>query len=364
MKAWNAEQDAVKAYNDKWDAKTGTSQLALNAAIEETVAKRTAAEEAKADLIEAAIAYNEAAEQTAIYGSDIDAAFEGTPDATKGYHVKQTLDVTTLLSLNKESLKQVVIDRSNYLYGTSIYGSNAYGDPEARLIEITEEEIKAAIEAELEELGLYSYWTYISVLKNYGLIGETMAISEQLRIAKASLTNGEMIEAKIAEVEEALEALEAHYAEVEAAIEEKQEEFETADAKLKEDIDALQEPINAKLAEKYPLQKLIDAYANAIIDYKNAGETVLTQADIDYYVSICKTAVETAEDNVYKAETEMLWAREILAKWNKGDIERKEILEIKLENANAEVERATTGLNEIRAQLEAAIEALKWTAAE
>ena len=60
----------------------------------------------------------------------------------------------------------------------------------------------------------------------------------------------------------------------------------------------------------------------------------------------------------------MLWAKEILAKWNQGAIEYKEVLEAELEDANTAVERATKALNDASAQLEAAMAALEWTAAE
>jgi hypothetical protein len=106
------------------------------------------------------------------------------------------------------------------------------------------------------------------------------------------------------------------------------------------------------------------AYFIALSELSLAGEENLTQADIDAFIEDLKQDVIDAEKAVYAAETKMLWAREILAQWNRGDIEYKEILEAELEDANTAVERAADAVERTQNRLNAAIEALKWTAAE
>jgi hypothetical protein len=191
-----------------------------------------------------------------------------------------------------------------------------------------------------------------------------MALVEKIRVAEFWLTNTKYIDESIAALKEADDALHAIYDEAEEAINKNSEEiaalFETH---IQEIADALA-PIQAKLAEVKPLQALKAAYFIALSELSLAGEENLTQADIDAFIEDLKQDVIDAEKAVYAAETKMLWAREILAQWNRGDIERKEILEIKLENANTAVERATTALNDARTQLEAAMAALEWEAAE
>ena len=113
--ATDADAAAWKVYNDKWLAANATGVAALNAAIEELVAKRTAAEEARDALKEAAAEYNYNADQTAIWNSDIDNAFDGLRDETKGYYVKQAIDVEKLVVLNKVALEWAIDSRSNAL---------------------------------------------------------------------------------------------------------------------------------------------------------------------------------------------------------------------------------------------------------
>ena len=358
--ATDADAAAWKVYNDKWLAANATGVAALNAAIEELVAKRTAAEEARDALKEAAAEYNYNADQTAIWNSDIDNAFDGLRDETKGYYVKQAIDVEKLVVLNKVALEWAIDSRSNALYGTAMWNYNEYSNREARLKEIPTEVIVAKI-AEAEPKNITEYRNECN---KYGYEGQLIYIKERIRIAKSWLTNGEIIEALVKQAEDALAEVEAINEAYELKLDEALTAFEEAEAKLVEDAKATIAPIEAKRAELLPLDKLYEAYNHAIADYRAQGENVLTAENIESYVNFCEHMVVEMKDNVYTAETALMTAQKDLEAWNAGELTKLERLQNKLADANTAVERATTALNEARTQLEAAMAALEWEAAE
>ena len=358
--ATDADAAAYKVYSDKWLATNATGVAALNAAKEELVAKLTAAEEACDALKEAAAEYNTNASQNAIYNSDIDDAFEGLLDDTKGYKVKQAIDVEKLVVLNKVALELAIDNRSNALYGTAMWNYNEYSNREARLKEIPTEVIVAKI-AEAEPKNMTEYKNECD---KYGYEGQLIYIKERIRIAKSWLTNGEIIEALVKQAEDALAEVEAINEAYELSLEEALTAYEEAEAKLEEDAKATIAPIEAKRAELVPLDKLYEAYNHAIADYRAQGENVLTAEIIERYVNFCEGKVVEMKDNVYTAETALMTAQKDLEAWNAGELTKLERLQNKLADANTAVERATTALNEARTQLEAAMAALEWEAAE
>ncbi len=358
--ATDADAAAYKVYSDKWLATNATGVAALNAAKEELVAKRTAAEEARDALKEAAAEYNTNASQTAISTSDIEDAFIGLRDETKGYYVKQAIDVEKLVVLDKVALEWAIDSRSNALYGTAMWNYNEYSNREARLKEIPTEVIVAKI-AEAEPKNMTEYRDECN---KYGYEGQLIYIKERIRIAKSWLTNGEIIEALVKQAEDALAEVEAINEAYELKLDEALTAFEEAEAKLEEDAKATIAPIEAKRAELEPLDKLYEAYNHAIADYRAQGENVLTAEIIELYVNFCERKVVEMKDNVYTAETALMTAQKDLEAWNAGELTKLERLQNKLADANTAVERATTALNEARTQLEAAMAALEWEAAE
>ena len=358
--ATDADAAAWKVYNDKWLAANATGVAALKAANDELEAKLTAAEEACDALKEAAAEYNYNADQTAIWNSDIDNAFDGLRDETKGYYVKQAIDVEKLVVLDKVALEWAIDSRSNALYGTAMWNYNEYSDREARLKEIPTEVIVAKI-AEAEPKNITEYRNECN---KYGYEGQLIYIKERIRIAKSWLTNGEIIEALVKQAEDALAEVEAINEAYELKLDEALTAFEEAEAKLVEDAKATIAPIEAKRAELEPLNKLYEAYEHAIADYEAQGENVLTAEIIERYVNFCERKIVEMKDNVYTAETALMTAQKDLEAWNAGELTKLERLQNKLADANTAVERATTALNEARTQLEAAMAALEWEAAE
>ena len=358
--AANADAAAWKVYSDKWLVENATGVAALKAANDELEAKLTAAEEARDALKEAAAEYNTNASYDVIKNSDIDNAFAGLLDETKGYIVKQAIDVEKLVVLDKVALEWAIDSRSNALYGTAMWNYNEYSDREARLKEIPTEDIVAKIaEAEPKNMTEYN-----KECRKYGYAGQLIYIKERIRIAKSWLTNGEIIEALVKQAEDALAEVEAINEAYELSLEEALTAYEEAEAKLVEDAKATIAPIEAKRAELLPLEDLYRAYKHAIADYEAQGENVLTAENIESYVNFCEHMVVEMKDNVYTAETALMTAQKDLEAWNAGELTKLERLQNKLADANTAVERATTALNEARTQLEAAMAALEWEAAE
>ena len=358
--AADADAAAWKVYNDKWLAANATGVAALKAANDELEAKLTAAKEACDALKEAAAEYNTNASQGAIDNSDIDNAFAGLLDETKGYIVKQAIDVEKLVVLDKVALEWAIDSRSNALYGTAMWNYNEYSDREARLKEIPTEVIVAKI-AEAEPKNITEYRNECN---KYGYEGQLIYIKERIRIAKSWLTNGEIIEALVKQAEDALAEVEAINEAYELKLDEALTAFEEAEAKLVEDAKATIAPIEAKRAELEPLDKLYEAYNHAIADYRAQGENVLTAESIERYVDFWEGQIVVVKDYVYTAETALMTAQKDLEAWNAGELTKLERLQNKLADANTAVERATTALNEARTQLEAAMAALEWEAAE
>ena len=364
--AKNAKEDAVaaaeKAFNDKWDAKTGTAALALEAANAALNVKEAAAEAAAKTLIEASETYNKNAGYDVIDEDIVWPLLYGEWDKKKGYNVRETIDTEKYLVLSKEAMAWVVIKRSAYLYGTG-YEGNQYEGFEARLVEIKAEEIIAEIEAAHAEETIWDAFDFIKHCDAYGLMGEELAIAEKIRVVEFWLQNGKWIEEKIAALEEADKALHAIYDAAEAVITEKEEAHAELVAALDEDMEEIFAPIEAKQNEVAPLKKLYNAYDTALRQLWFAGEHP-TQSSINAYINSLKGIVDGAKDAVFNAESSLLIARKNLEGWNSGALTKLETLQNELEDANTAVERATTALNGIRTQLEAAMEALKWTAAE
>ena len=116
------------------------------------------------------------------------------------------MDKSTITELNKAALTNVIIYRSNALYGTAIYGTNAYGDFDARLVELTIDDIKAELAKEENLIGQ----SYIDVCNyNYGLVGQSLAIQTQIDLAKAWLSNDSQVKALIDQTKAAIDELRA-----------------------------------------------------------------------------------------------------------------------------------------------------------
>ena len=361
-----AKADLDAAFAALWGAE-GTATKALAAAEQAYTAAKEASAAAREALKEVSSVYNSNVDEVSpapIKLSLIEDTGLGAYDAEKGYLVFEELTIEDLLVLNKDALIKAIDIRSNRLFGTYERTSNAYGDPDARLEELTVEEIAEEIAKYFEENELNpSANVYMDLCRRYGLLGESMALAERIRIAESWLDNGSLIAAKIKQAEDAIKAIvdadEANF----LAIEEAYLAYEEAWIEYDEAHLATLEPIFAKQAEMEPLGHLYRAYMEAIRSYQVEGEYV-TAEQIEAYVADCESIVAMWEEKVYSWETSVMLAKERLEKWNAGEISKKEILEDKLVHATIAVERAHEALVIAQTRLQQAMEALKWTAAE
>lgn len=271
------------------------------------------------------------------------------------YRTPATLDKSTITELNKAALTNVIIYRSNALYGTSIYNTNEYGDFDARLVELTIDDIKAEL---AKEEGLIGQ-SYIDVCNyNYGLVGQSLAIQTQIDLAKAWLSNDSQVKALIDQTKAAIDEMTAEY---EAAVEAHETEVERLEGVWSDIEDKLQasiDEINKKRAELQPIQHLLNAVVHAIEDYKANGSTEYSQEDIDYAIATLEKKVKDIEKQVYDAETAVMTAQRNLEGWNNGSLDKLAIAKNNLEDAEAALAVAKENMEAAQAALTSVIEAL------
>lgn len=363
-----ADDAANDAYNKLW-SNTGTDTANLKTAeakVKETEETLDAAEES---LKNASTVYNNnLSEYNYGYSTPIDLSLiesiaDGTFNAKDGYVVRKTdLTASKLIVLDKAALKYVVKVRSEALFGTAIWSTNAYGDFEARLKELTDEEIINAINTTMDEIiedgGTVNMYTYNNLCRAYNLNGDRLAIKETIRIAKSWLNNKELIQGKIDQAQKAINDLTAAYDANEEAIDAKWDAFEVAHETMLSDIAAAIEPIEKKIAETKPLLIVYSAIEAAIEGYQLAGETMWSEESIKEYIATCEIKVATAKNTVYDAETALLHAQDRLAKWNSDDLTRLEVLQDKLEEAQACVDRKKKELDNAQSALDAMLAGL------
>lgn len=357
-----ADTAANKAYDTLWNAATGTDALALAAANAKVTEEEVNMTKAATALSEVSTIYNNNISEVSpapINLYDIQILSEGIYDAESGYYVRRTdLTDSKLIQLDKEGLKWAVRTRSNKLYGTS-FDQNQYGDEYARLEELTDDEILAAVKETItkveEVFGNTTLSDYQDVCRSYGLVGKRLALMEQIRIANSWLNNKDIIAGKIAQAEEAIDELTTAYEEYNAAIEAKVEAYDLALETLNADFEATIEPITAKRKELKPLQDLYRAIEHAISDYETAGEVMWDEVNIQRYIKTCEAIVQECEEGVFDAETARMEAQDKLDKWNSEAITWLEILKERVEDAQAKVDRKKKVFDDAQAALDAVL---------
>lgn len=383
---WNARHEAIekkrddaiaaaeKTRNEILTAKKAeemTAQEAIDAESNKLDEVTTAAIEAyndftynagKSDNPNYSIIFNVMANSVDIYNISNDDEIKGIEYNENGltgyghwYRTPDTLDKSTLTELNKAALTEVIIYRSNALYGTAIYSTNEYGDFDARLVELTIDDIKAEL---AKEEGLIGQ-SYIDVCNyNYGLVGQSLAIQTQIDLAKAWLSNDSQVKALIDQTKAAIDEMTAEY---EAAVEAHETEVERLEGVWSDIEDKLQasiDEINKKRAELQPIQHLLNAVVHAIEDYKANGSAEYSQEDIDYAIATLEKKVKDIEKQVYDAETAVMTAQRNLEGWNNGSLDKLAIAKNNLEDAEAALAVAKENMEAAQAALTSVIEAL------
>lgn len=383
---WNARYEAIEKKRDDAiaaaektrdeiltakKAEEMTAQEAIDAESNKLDEVTTAAIEAyndfknnagKSDNPNYSIIFNVMANSVEIYNISNDDEIKGIEYNENGltgyghwYRTPDTLDKSTLTELNKAALTEVIIYRSNALYGTAIYNTNEYGDFDARLVELTIDDIKAEL---AKEEGLIGQ-SYIDVCNyNYGLVGQSLAIQTQIDLAKAWLSNDSQVKALIDQTKAAIDEMTAEYEAALEAYETENERLEGVRSDIEDRLQASIDEINKKRAELQPIQHLLNAVVHAIEDYKANGSTEYSQEDIDYAIATLEKKVKDIEKQVYDAETAVMTAQRNLEGWNNGSLDKLAIAKNNLEDAEAALAVAKENMEAAQAALTSVIEAL------
>lgn len=365
-----ADLEAEDAYDKLWDENKGTDYANLETAKATVITAQAAMDTAEKNLDAASKTYNnnisEYEDETGATPIDltiISTLAEGTYNDEAGYVVRKTdLTASKLIVLNKEALIYVVKVRSEELYGTSIWRKNAYGDFEARLKELKDDEIIKFINETMDEMieneVMVNLSTYNRLCGSYGLAGDRLALKETIRIAKSWLNNGKLIQGKIDQAQKALDDLTNAFEANEKAFEGKVDVFNVAYETLISDIETATEPMYQKMEELKPLWIVYQAIQDAKDGYENAGETMWTEDAINERVAECEALVELYKINVYDSESALMCAQNRLEKWNSDALTRLEILQDALEEAQAKVDRKKKELDNAQAALDAILATL------
>lgn len=383
---WNARYEAIEKKRDDAiaaaektrdeiltakKAEEMTAQEAIDAESNKLDEVTTAAIEAyndfknnagKSDNPNYSIIFNVMANSVEIYNISNDDEIKGIEYNENGltgyghwYRTPDTLDKSTLTELNKAALTEVIIYRSNALYGTAIYNTNEYGDFDARLVELTIDDIKAEL---AKEEGLIGQ-SYIDVCNyNYGLVGQSLAIQTRIDLAKAWLSNDSQVKALIDQTKAAIDEMTAEYEAALEAYETEVERLEGVRSDIEDRLQASIDEINKKRAELQPIQHLLNAVVHAIEDYKANGSTEYSQEDIDYAIATLEKKVKDIEKQVYDAETAVMTAQRNLEGWNNGSLDKLAIAKNNLEDAEAALAVAKENMEAAQAALTSVIEAL------
>ena len=263
------------------------------------------------------------------------------------YTNKEEVDAVELAEVYRFELKDFISQLSDELFGTKIR------DVEARLVDLTVDEIKDEISADYMELvpdADFVPFTYINNnLYRYGMVGTAAYLQALIDIAKATLENEEAIAALKAELNE-------HLADVNAIIAKAGEDAASAEWAYTQADEALQAKfadIDKKIEEaealKYAVKPVIDKVDAAIetyLSYENKDAETLA----DLKKTLNEALVE-AEDKMYDAETDLLKAQDRQKKYANEEANAVTI-------AQEDLEEAENDLQEAQDELTAANEAL------
>lgn len=274
------------------------------------------------------------------------------------------VEIGDATQVDKYTLRRLIAMQSNTIFGTSLYYTNEYGDPDSRLLDLTYDDVKAAIEASSEE-PLYGD-AYIAACGSFGKMGNVFANEARIEFAEAWIADkNSSVNKLITAVTTAINSLETEYTTV-------KENAEAEEKELMEELTALElkyeqtyEAADELRAKTELLIDLLESIENACYNYILNGyefwttDMIATEIEnlnelirgLDLEIEDQKHAVDTAQRNLEAYNDEQLSALEIAT-------ENWEDAVIDVENANEEYKAALDLLNKIieKMSLESAAE--------
>ena len=241
-----------------------------------------------------------------------------------------TVDAADVTAVSRQSMRNLIAYMSRALFG-EMYGtrSNEYGDPDARLLDLTFEDVEAWIDANYEE-PLYGD-EYIQVCQgSFGLMGSVMALEARVKFAEAWLADENSSVNKIIDaLTAAIDAMETEHETLEADFEVKDEELRVAGLERDNKIDEINAPVAELKAKVKPLEKLAEKIETTIEQYEANGFDVYSQDCIDFIVKRLekhikglelaiedqKHAIEDAQRRLDGYNAEQLTALEAAQEW-------------------------------------------------
>ena len=267
-----------------------------------------------------------------------------------------TVDAADVTAVSRQSMRNLIAYKSRALFGVMYgIGFNAYGDPDARLLELTFEDVEAWIDANYEE-PLYGD-EYIQVCReSFGLMGSVMALEAKVKFAEAWLADENSSVNKLIEaLTTAIDAMETEYETLEADFEAKDEALRLAalerDKKIAE-ADAPKDELEAKVE---PLQELAGQIASTIEKYEANGFDVYSQDCIDFIVKRLEKHIQGLELAIEDQKHAIEEAQRLLDGYNAEQLTALEAAQEWLDDCIAAYQRAESDYNDALALLEAII---------
>lgn len=268
----------------------------------------------------------------------------------------QEVEIENAAKVTISTLRELIARQSNIIFGT-YFGTNAYEDPDSRLLDMTYDDVKAAIKASSEE-PLYGT-AYINACGGFGLMGAVFATEARIEFAEAWIADeNNSVNKLIAALSSAVETLETEYdGLVEAstaeweAIQDEYRPLEIEYQNTYDEANFLREKYDYRLAFYQEQLYLFNSYINAGID---EWTTEMIEDEIEFLEARIRGLELEIEDQKHEVET----AQRNLDGYNNGNLtaletatEAWEDAVTNVENANENYKAALETLNAIIAKM-------------
>lgn len=280
------------------------------------------------------------------------------------YYSSTTVDTDAVTEIDRDEIRILISYRSKTLFGDA-YGvdSNPYDDPDARLLDLTFDDIKKLIEESNDE-PLYGE-DYISACGQFGKMGAVFALEARVKFAEAWLKDkNSSVNKLISATEEAIEAMKAKYDEQELSYKEQGEALDKDLLAINEKLQATVEALNELRATSGPIIDLKEAVWQAIKDYRDAGFDEWSQDLIDREVTKLKTLIEQLEASIEDQNHAIETAQRNLDGYNNGNLTALQTAKEALEDAEAAMVAAQEVYNDALEALNKMIAAIAAETAE
>lgn len=281
-----------------------------------------------------------------------------------GYSYPYEVDTEVVTKIDKDEIIKLIQYRSRTLFGNAYaWGSNEYGDPDARLLDLTFEDIDKLITESSEE-PLYGR-DYIAACRQYGKMGNIFALEAHVKFAEAWLSdNNSSVNKLIAATEEAIAAMETKDEEIRNAYNEEYEALQAEQLAINKKLLAAVEALEDLRQTKTPIIQLKKAVKQALEDYKAAGFEEWSQDAIDKQIAKLKAQIESLEYTIETQKHKIETAQRNLDGYNQGQLDALQLAKEGLEDAEAEMAAAQEVYNDALEALNKMIAALAAESAE